>query len=191
MPGSARKCFKIDSNDFKSSNDYINQKKALVIYNSVKEQSKTNSQVKDNKNKYIGPLFIDQLGFLQAVGGYNIDNFDLKLNIAKGRSYSVIPCVITTDLSTNVTTNVLLDYTNNSCINSVSKCQIPNSTYELFEGPYLVKTVSNTYSCKDCLLNSRLQYTIYDPIRGFQPETDMPEPYNDRFIETVDRIRNL
>ncbi len=35
------------------------------------------------------------------------------------------------------------------------------------------------------------QYTIYDPIRGFQPETDMPEPYNDRFIETVDRIRNL
>ena len=23
MPGSARKCFKIDSNDFKSSNDYI------------------------------------------------------------------------------------------------------------------------------------------------------------------------
>jgi len=47
------------------------------------------------------------------------------------------------------------------------------------------------YTREDDPIRGYEQYTIYDPIRGFQPETDMPEPYNDRFIETVDRMRNL
>ena len=163
MSGSAGKCFKTDSNDFKSSNDHINKKKALAIYNSVKEQSKTNSQVKHDKTEYNGPVFVNEGGFLGAVGGYDTSNYDLKLNVAKGRAYSEMPCVVSTDLSTNAITNVVLYNPNDLCINSVSKCQIPTSTYELFEGPYLIKTTSNTYSSEDCPLKSRQQYTTYDP----------------------------
>ena len=163
MPGSAAKCFKTDSNEFKASNDYINKKKALAIYNTVKEQSKTNSQVKNNNSKYNGPVYINTGGFLGAVGGYNTDNYDLKLNVAKGRAYSEMPYVISTDLSTNATTNVVLNNSNDLCINSVSKCQKPNSTYELFEGPYLIKTETNTYSSEECPLKSQLQYTTFDP----------------------------
>ena len=33
------------------------------------------------------------------------------------------------------------------------------------------------------------QFRIYDPIRGYQNEEI--EPYNDRFIETYDRLKNL
>ncbi len=163
MPGSAIKCFKIDSNEFKASNDYINKKKALAIYNTAKQQSKTNSQVKDDNSEYNGPVFINEGGFLGAIGGYNTDNYDLKLNVAKGRAYSEMPCIISTDLSTNATTNVVLNNPNDLCVNSVSKCQMPNSTYELFEGPYLIKTTSNTYSSEDCPLKSRQQYTTFDP----------------------------
>jgi len=143
MPGSAIKCFKTDSNEFKASNDYINKKKALATYNSG--------------------VFINRGGFLGAIGGYNTYNYDLKLNVAKGRAYSEVPCVTSTDLSTSATTNVVLNNPNDLCVNPVSKCQIPNSTYELFEGPYLIKTATNTYSSEQCGLKSQLQYTTFDP----------------------------
>mgnify|MGYP001318122819 CR=1 FL=1 len=35
------------------------------------------------------------------------------------------------------------------------------------------------------------QYRIYDPIRGFQPEIDMPEPYDEEFLERYNRMKYL
>jgi hypothetical protein len=164
MPGSAAKCFRTDSNEFKASNDYINKKKAQTIYYSAHKQDISNIKLnKIGNEKYKGPIYLNNGGFLGAVGGYNIDNYDLKLNVAKGRAYSEMPCIISTDLSTNATTNVVLNNPNDLCVNSVSKCQMPNSTYELFEGPYLIKTTTNTYSSEKCPLNSQLQYTTFDP----------------------------
>ena len=163
MPGSAAKCFKTDSNQFKSSKDHTDKKKAQTIYNSVKDLPNTNIQVKKDETEYIGPVFVTTGGFLGAVGGYDTENYDLKLNVAKGRAYSEAPCVIKTG-----TTIVKIPNLNNSCINEISNCQIPNSTYELFEGPFLLNNSANSAnSAPDkreiCPLKSRQYYTIFDP----------------------------
>jgi len=164
MPGSAAKCFKTDSNQFKSSKDHTDKKKAQTIYNSVKDLPNTNIQVKKDETEYIGPVFVTTGGFLGAVGGYDTENYDLKLNVAKGRAYSEEPCVIKTD-TTNTTTNIRIPNLNNSCINEISNCQIPNSTYELFEGPFLLKKSANSATDKTeiCPLKSRQHYTTFDP----------------------------
>ena len=165
MPGTASKCFKTDSNQFKSSKDHINKKKAKVIYDIVSQQPNTNIQLKEDGSEYNGPVFIDGGGFLGAVGGYNTENYNLKLNIAKGRAYSETQCIIRTDNSTNITTDIILNNENKQCVDSVSKCQAPNSTYELYEGPFLQKNkiIYNLDVSADCPLESRLQYTYYDP----------------------------
>ena len=154
MPGSAAKCFKSDSNQFKSSKDHIDKKKAQTIYYNTQDSA---------GQEYKGPIFVTTGGFLGAVGGYDTENYDLKLNVAKGRAYSEAPCIIKTD-----TSNIIIPNSNNSCNNEISKCQIPNSTYELFEGPFLLKNSTNsTNSATDkseiCPLKSRQQYIIFDP----------------------------
>ena len=157
MPGSAAKCFKTDSNQFKSSKDHTDKKKAQTIYNSVKDLTNTNTniQVKKDETEYIGPVFVTTGGFLGAVGGYDTENYDLKLNVAKGRAYSEAPCVIKTDTTTNTKTDVRIPNSNNSCINEISN----------FEGPFLLKNSTNSTTDKSeiCPLKSRQQYTTFDP----------------------------
>ena len=47
------------------------------------------------------------------------------------------------------------------------------------------------YTGEDDPIRGYEQYTIYDPIRGFQPEIDMPEPYDNEFLERYNRMKNL
>ena len=75
MSSSAAKCFSTGPNQFKSSNDYTNQKKAKAIYKSVQ---------KDNGSLYNGPIFVNG-GCLGSIGGYNTNNYELLLNVTKGK----------------------------------------------------------------------------------------------------------
>ena len=47
------------------------------------------------------------------------------------------------------------------------------------------------YAREDDPIRGYEQYRIYDPTRGFQPEIDMPEPYDNEFLERYNRMKNL
>lgn len=47
------------------------------------------------------------------------------------------------------------------------------------------------YTGEDDPIRGYEQYRIYDPTRGFQPEIDMPEPYDNEFLEIYNRMKNL
>ena len=139
----SRKCFKLDSNQLNSSKDHLDKKKAISVYQSVKNQSTT--------------INTDNHGFLGAVGGYDIENYNLKLNIAKGRSYSEDVCISHEDISLNI----LVKNRSDLCIDSNLKCTTLNTGYELYEGSILQiksKTINN---CK--LTNYKNYMEQYDP----------------------------
>ena len=135
MSGSAANCFKNSSNDFKSSNDRIEKLKAKTIYQSAQ---------KENGSQYKGPIFLNTGRFLGAVGGYNTNNYNLLLNVAKGRAYSESQCI------KKDTGFIHIANENESCMKSVSKCTLPNSTYDLLEGPFIKQNQSS--SPKNCEL---------------------------------------
>ena len=85
-------CFKNTSDGFKSSNDRIEKLKAKTIYHSSKN---TSVPRKSDGSKYNGPVFINTCGFLGSIGGFNNSNYNLRLNVAKGRAYSEKQKIIT------------------------------------------------------------------------------------------------
>ena len=147
MPGSVANCFKNSSNDFRSSNDRIEKLKAKTIYQSVHNNA--------NKNTPTNPVFLNNGGFLGAVGGYNTNNYDLLLNVAKGRAYSEAQCI-----TTSAHTHTHINTSNDTCATAISKCAIPNSTYHLLEGPFLLKTNSDNSGCESTIIK---EYTNYNP----------------------------
>lgn len=154
MTGSAAKCFKNTSNDFKSSNDRIEKLKAKTIYESLQ---RNDVPKKKNGAIYNGPVFVNTGGFLGAVGGYNTNNYDLLLNVAKGRAYSESQC-IKTDSS-----YIIIFNENESCKNSVSTCTKPNFTYDLLEGPFLLKADTSNTDNAECESKILQNYSTYDP----------------------------
>jgi hypothetical protein len=47
------------------------------------------------------------------------------------------------------------------------------------------------YAREDDPIRGYEQYRIYDPIRGFRPEIDKPEPLDEEFIKRYNRMKNL
>lgn len=174
MPNSAINCFKNSSNDFKTSNDYINRKKAKTIYNSTKNNNLT---TKKNGSEYKGPVFVNGGHFLGSVGGYNIKNYDLLLNVAKGRAYSEAQCITNLEPPDNVIPNL-----NETCINPRSKCAPINSTYNLFEGPFLINKTSDNLNCEPTIIKNSTTYTL---------RTDVSNSQSLKKLANRDKLQNL
>jgi len=82
--------FSRDSNNMRSANDYINRKKAENLYlvsttnglaNNGNKSLNSNTPVKTS----IGPMGNQRL---RSVGGFNVNSYDLFMNISKGRYYT-------------------------------------------------------------------------------------------------------
>jgi hypothetical protein len=92
MPQYNVRAFAADSNQMRSGGDYINRKKAATLYTTV--STNTKGHEKDNlavsitegggqtSNGY------DISRCIWSVGGYNVNSYDLYLNVAKGRYYT-------------------------------------------------------------------------------------------------------
>ena len=132
MPNSDSKCFLSGPNQLNSSKDYINRKKALTIYQTTKN-SKT---LKQNGSQYNGPIFVNTSGCLGAIGGYNSNNYELLLNVTKGKYYSNPPCVIINGSNCGEQKSLCNTVITNS---DASNCFIPNLTRNLYEGPFLLQ----------------------------------------------------
>lgn len=143
---SASKAFSNSYNKMKSAKDYTNKKKAETIF----ESARNNIVNKRDGERYVGPVLKTSNGFLGAVGGYNVNSYDILLNVAKGQSYLATPCV-TIDGS-----SVMLPI--NDCSLNI-RCNPPNSSYGIFEGPYL----QNSMDVSGCFSNQTKQFTNYDP----------------------------
>ena len=146
MQRSAYKAFNDSYNKFKSAQDNTNKKKAETIF----EIASNKNVNKQDGEKYVGPVIKKSNGFLAAVGGYNVNSYDILTNVAKGKAYLTSPCV-TIDGS-----SVILS-TNNCSL--PGKCNPPNSSYGIFEGPYL----QNSMDVSGCLSSQTEQFTNYDP----------------------------
>ena len=151
MQRSASKAFNNSYNKFRSSQDKINRKKSETIF-----ESASNNVNKQDGKKYIGPVIKKTNGFLGAVGGYNVNSYDLLNSVVKGQSYLTSPCVSIDNSS------VILSNSNCSLL---GKCNPPNSSYDIFEGPYL----QNSMDVYSCLSSQTNQFTNYDASNILQP----------------------
>ena len=152
MQRSASKAFNNSYNKFRSSQDKINRKKSETIF----EFTTNNNVNKQDGKKYIDPVIKKTNGFLGAVGGYNVNSYELLNNVVKGQSYITSPCV-----SIDNSSVILSD---NNC-SLIGKCNTPNSSYDIFEGPYLQNSM-DVYGCHSSQIN---QFTNYDPSNILQP----------------------
>ena len=134
MSSLSANCFSTGPNQFKSSNDYINEKKAKTIYTSLQ---------KDNGTSYNGPIFINGK-CLRSIGGYNTNNYDLLLNVTKGKYYTNPACVYIKDSDCQLDSSC-------SSISDDSNCSSFGFNYDLYEGPFLLK--------KDIVDNSNICYS--------------------------------
>lgn len=82
--------FSRDSNNMRSANDYINRKKAENLYlvsttnglaNNGNKSLNSNTPVKTS----VGPSGNQRL---RSVGGFNVNSYDLLMNVSKGRYYT-------------------------------------------------------------------------------------------------------
>ena len=123
------------------SKEYTNIRRNRTIYESVSQQE---------------GIHVNEGGFLGAVGGFNQQNYDLRLNLAKGRAYSESQCV--NDISIN---NININNTNQDCITAISSCAPLTITSELREGSFLSKN-PNTNLDNKCSSNLFKQLSLYD-----------------------------
>lgn len=171
MPQYNVRSFSRDSNRMRDSGDHINRKKAESIYTNVA------SNTKDNKNDNIN-VFFNTSGqrLLSSVGGFNVNNYDLLLNLTKGRHYTaaggqgvlaarVNDTILTSnpDSSTKINDCITVDISNSSSF------AYPDYTHNIYEGPFLfnrdasfsnLDASSSLPSCSDILSKSGL---ITDP----------------------------
>ncbi len=156
MPNSASKCFLSGPNQLNSSKDYIDRKKAQTIYQTTKN-SKT---LKQNRSEYNGPIFVNTSSCLGAIGGYNSNNYDLLLNVTKGKYYTNPPCVIVNDSNCGEQKSLCNTVIANS---DGSNCSIPNLTRNLYEGPFIIQNQKEiidslkSNQCKSLTNNDLLQ----------------------------------
>ena len=145
---SASKAFSNSYNKSRSAQDNTNKKKAETIFMSARNKSVN----KMDGKQYIDPVLKTTNGFLAAVGGYNVNSYDMLTNVAKGQSY------IATKSVTINGSSVLLPM--NECKLNI-RSNKPNSSYDIFEGSYLQKSED----LNDCNCNSikREEFTNYDP----------------------------
>jgi len=87
MPGyPAAKSFTTNKKNPDTSQAYTNLKKTETLYENFSKNSRiSNILLKKNGSEYSGPLYIDTSGCLESIGGYNVSNYDLFLDIVKGK----------------------------------------------------------------------------------------------------------
>ena len=87
MPGyPAVKSFTKNKKNSETSQDYTNLKKTETLYKSFSKNSRiSNILLKKNGEEYKGPLYIDTSGCLESIGGYNVSNYELFLDLVKGK----------------------------------------------------------------------------------------------------------
>tara|TARA_B100001093_G_C26840589_1_gene1020360 strand:+ start:2005 stop:2589 length:585 start_codon:yes stop_codon:yes gene_type:complete len=149
-------CFKNTSDGFKSSNDRIEKLKAKTIYHSSKNTSVPRTS---DGSKYNGPVFINTCGFLGSIGGFNNSNYNLRLNVAKGRAYSEKQNIITQQGGENI---IFADQ--ELCNTSTSKAHKANKTYDLLEGNFysIEKVLENNSPdiiCNYEIIKDRVNYS--------------------------------
>ena len=91
MPQFSVRAFASDSNQMRSGGDYINRKKAATLYTTVstnrKNYEKDNLAVSISKGAGTSSSY-DISRCIWSVGGYNVNSYDLYLNVSKGRYYT-------------------------------------------------------------------------------------------------------
>ena len=91
MPQFSVRAFASDSNQMRSGSDYINRKKAATLYTTV------STNLKDEEDDNLAVSITEGAGTstdynisrcIWSVGGYNVNSYDLYLNVSKGRYYT-------------------------------------------------------------------------------------------------------
>lgn len=159
-------------NKMRSADDYINRKKATTLYTVA--ASNTSSRAK-NSNIPVKTTNLVGNPKLASVGGYNVNSYDLLMNISKGRYY-VAPEGRYAELLNNplftsdISNNIKINDCSNTLINTKTTIQTPiNQTWDLYEGSYLIdkdESISEWCKCtpnklsknRDLQIDSRLIY---------------------------------
>jgi len=91
MPQFNVRAFASDSNQMRSGSDYINRKKAATLYTTVstnqKDEDEDNLAVSISEGSGTTSSY-DMSRCIWSVGGYNVNSYDLYLNVSKGRYYT-------------------------------------------------------------------------------------------------------
>ena len=91
MPQFNVRAFASNSNQMRSGSDYINRKKAATLYTTV------STNLKDEEDDNLAVSISEGSGTtteydisrcIWSVGGYNVNSYDLYLNVSKGRYYT-------------------------------------------------------------------------------------------------------
>ena len=148
MPGyPAAKSFTTNKKNPDTSQAYTNLKKTETLYENFSKNSEiSNILVKKNGSYYNGPLYIDTSGCLESIGGYNVNNYELFLDIVKGRYSQYRRCS-----HPNKKDNI-----------------IPDQTYKISEGPFFIHDLSFN-SCQEefsLKYNFDLSYISQFPIEN-------------------------
>tara|TARA_E500000178_G_scaffold350508_1_gene409627 strand:+ start:2454 stop:3134 length:681 start_codon:yes stop_codon:yes gene_type:complete len=152
------RAFSMRPNSIKSSNDYINKKKAAALFantaslNPKPGESSNYSNINYNNGVNKGICKSNEgIYNLESVGGFNVSSYDLLLNITKGRYYTATSGRLVSIPNNNNSTVDSNFVKINDCSNielkieNTSQPSFPlNQTYNLYEGPYLID-VSNSY----------------------------------------------
>ena len=159
-PFPASKAFANGIDNIQNSSENTRVLKSKTLFNffsqnhwKIKDNATNTSQgegvvlKKKNGSIYKGPVIIDNKGCFSSIGGFNNDNYEMLIDIARGQNLSNINCV-TGDTSYNdmIYSNFNINY---ACINEraldqyfyddTSKqfiCRIPNKTREIWEATY-------------------------------------------------------
>lgn len=170
--------FSRDSNNMRSANDYINRKKAENLYLVSTTNGKVNNGNKSiNSNTpvktSIGPIGNQRL---KSVGGFNVNSYDLFMNITKGRYYTatdgrkiqnynfVPPNTVETNTDIKINDCSATTFSIESSFNILN---IPiTQSWDLYEGSYLINRkgklidISGQCSCTPNTISSDKDITI-------------------------------
>jgi len=157
--------FSRDSNNMRSANEYINRKKAENLYlvsttngfaNNGNKSIRSNTPVKTS----IGPMGNQRL---RSVGGFNVNSYDLFMNISKGRYYTatdgrnienhVFEGINISDPLPNEASVKINDCSGTRFCQNSSNSQLTtpiSQNWDLYEGSYLLNRESSLADISYC-----------------------------------------
>ena len=199
--------FSRDANKMRSAQDYINRKKAENLYlvsttnglaNNGNKSTNSNTPVKTS----IGPIGNQRL---RSVGGFNVNSYDLLMNISKGRYYTAtdgrhinlyeleppnsLPNTSSIKINDCSATSFLLEPSNNSLNVPITQ------SWDLFEGSYLIdrkgylNDISGQCNCTTNNISSDPNVTIV-PIDRLPSGLSQIETFRSRVEGSIARWNN-
>ena len=136
---SYNRSFSKHSKNLMSSNDYINKKKAQTLFKVLT----TNKQQEPQK--------------LLSVGGFNVSSYDLLLNFSKGSYYlsSQDKIIEVPNYTTISNTELIINNCKKTIIKITNTVNQPlTQTWNIYEGPYIVKKTNIEPTCSNSLKNN-------------------------------------